>query len=99
MAPKVNRATQAVLDARRMYIERLQSVIKSEASPPYMTQRVDPRTADRQAAMTTPEDLAAMFQQNPAMAEATAKRIDDLRKRAEENPPPFSAPEQYEVTE
>ena len=97
MKPKVNRATQAVLDARALYVSRLNQVVKAEGSPPYMTQVIDPRTADRNAAMTTPEQLAAMFAQNPAMAEQTAQRADEVRQRAEKNPPPFSAPGEFET--
>src|SRR6267378_5453687 len=93
---KYNPATQAVLDARALYLKRLHETVQTYGSPPYMQARVDPRTADRQVSMTSPEDLAAMSQTNPAMAEQVAMRAEELRKRAQQNPPPFSAPGQYE---
>jgi hypothetical protein len=95
--PKVSPATQTVLDARALYVKRLRETVQQYGAIPYMHQRVDPRTADMQAAMTTPESLAAMAQTNPAQAEAMAKRAEDLRIKAEQNPPPFSAPGQFEV--
>src|SRR5438876_1205213 len=96
MPRKYNPATQAVLDARALYVKRLNETVQTYGSPPYMQTRVDPRTADRQVAMTTPEELAQMAQTNPAMAEQVAKRAEELRQRAEQNPPPFSAPGQFE---
>lgn len=95
--PKVSPATQIVLDTRALYVKRLREVVKHYGAIPYMQQRVDTRTADRQTAMMTPEDLMAMAQTNPAQAEAIAKRAEELRVRAEQNPPPFSAPGEYEV--
>jgi hypothetical protein len=77
-------------------VKRLRETVQQYGAIPYMKQRVDPRTADQQAAMTTPDDLAALAQTNPAQAEATAKRAEELRVQAEQNPPPFSAPGQYE---
>lgn len=95
--PKVSTATQTVIDARALYVKRLRETVQQYGAIPYMHQRVDPRTADRQAAMMTPEALMAMAQTNPAQAEATAKRAEELRVRAEQNPPPFSAPGEFEV--
>src|SRR6267378_3273055 len=93
---KYNPATQAVLDARALYLKRLHETVQTYGSPPYMQQRADARTVDRQVSMTTPEELTQMAQTNPAMAEQVAMRAEELRKRAEVNPPPFSAPGQYE---
>lgn len=95
--PKVSAATQTVLDARALYVKRLRETVQTYGAIPYMHQRVDTRTADRQTAMTTPEDLMAMAQTDPQRAEATAKRAEELRVRAEQNPPPFSAPGEFEV--
>ena len=89
-------ATQTVLDARALYVKKLRETVQQYGAIPYMQQRVDTRTADRQTAMTTPEDLMQMMQTNPQQAEATAKRAEELRLRAEQNPPPFSAPGDYE---
>src|SRR2546430_9874291 len=96
MAPRVSKATQTVLDARALYVKRLHETIGEYGSPPYMQQRVDSRTADRNLAMTTPEQMAQMAMTNPAMAEQASARIEQLRQRAEANPPPFSAPGEYE---
>lgn len=93
---KVSPATQTVLDARALYVKRLRETVQQYGAIPYMKQRVDTRTADRQTAMMSPEDLMAMAQTNPAQAEATAKRAEELRIRAEQNPPPFSAPGAFE---
>ena len=94
--PKVSPATQTVLDARALYVKRLRETVQQYGAIPYMQQRVDPRTADMQAAMTTPEDLMQMMQTNPQQAEAIAKGAEELRVRAEQNPPPFSAPGDWE---
>src|SRR5437588_9160854 len=96
MPTKVSPATQTVLDARALYVKRLRETVQQYGAIPYMQQRVDPRTADRAIAMTTPEQMAQMAATNPAMAEQTAMRAETLRQRAEDNPPPFSAPGQYE---
>jgi len=95
--PKVSLATQTVLDSRALYVKRLRETVQQYGQIPYMHQKVDTRTADRQAAMMTPEDLMAMAQTNPAQAEATARRAEELRVKAEQNPPPFSAPGNFEV--
>ena len=55
-----SQATQAVLDARALYVKRLNETVQTYGSPPYMQTRVDPRTSDRQVAMTTPEELAQL---------------------------------------
>lgn len=96
MAARVSKSTQTVLDARALYVKRLRETVQQYGNPPYMTQRIDPRTADKQAGMMTPEDMAALAQINPAMAEQQAQRAEELRTKAEQNPPPFSAPGQYE---
>ena len=43
-----------------------------------------------------PTAMAQMAATNPAMAEQAAMRIEKLRQRAEANPPPFSAPGEFE---
>lgn len=96
VAAKVSRATQAVLDARALYVKRLRETVQTFGNPPYMTARVDPRTADRQISMMTPDDMVALMQQDPQRAQEVAKRAEELRVRAAENPPPFSAPGEFE---
>lgn len=97
MAPKVSKVTQAVLDARALYVKRLRETVQTYGNPAYMTQRVDPRTADRQINTMTPEDMMALAQIDPVRAEQAAKRAEELRIRAEQDPPPFSAPGDFET--
>jgi hypothetical protein len=94
--PKVSKATQTVLDARNLYVKRLRQTVADYGSPSYMTQKVDPRTADMQTAMLTPDQMAAIAQQDPQKAQQLAQRAEQLRQKSEANPPPFSAPGQYE---
>lgn len=97
MATKVNKATQTVLDARTLYVKRLRETVQQYGNPPYMTQRVDPRTADMQTAMMTPDQMQAIAAQDPQKAQQLSQRAEVLRQRSEANPPPFSAPGQFEV--
>src|SRR6267142_4058707 len=93
---RVNIATQTVLDAQQMYVKRLRETLGQYAQIPYMQQRIDPRTRDKQINMMSPEDMLALAQRDPQAAEAAAKRAEELRQKAEQNPPPFSAPGGYE---
>ena len=97
MPPRISKATQVVLDSRALYLKRLREVVQQYGSPPYMTTRIDPRTADSAALQKTPADIAQIAQVDPAGAEAMAKRIEELRQRASADPlPPLTAPSESE---
>src|SRR5207245_2108333 len=97
MPPRFNKLTQAVLDARALYLKRLGETIQQYGQPPYMHETVDPRTADRALLQKTPADIAQMAQVDPVSAEATTKRIEELRQRASADPmPPLTAPSESE---
>jgi len=85
--PKVSRATQVVLDARKKYPEVLKGVVSHLGNPPYMKEKLDYRTRDKQLLQMTPDEMIALARTDPAAAEEAAQRIHELEQKAPPLPP------------
>jgi hypothetical protein len=83
---RVNAATQVVLDARALYARRLAEVVREHGSPPYMQQRIDPRTHDARIQRMTAEDMMRLMQTDPVAAEAAARRAAEIEARSAGRP-------------
>lgn len=90
---KVNQLTKVVLAARAAYPKNLDAILGTLTSPaPYMKQAIDQRTMDRQLRSMSPEDMAAVAQTDPNLAESYAKRIHELTVSA---PPVADLPTEW----
>lgn len=78
--PKYSPLTSVVLKSRQKYVDILDKIATSRyAEIPYMKQRVDPRTRDKQLVQMNPEQL---LQMDPTEAAQAATRLRQLQARS-----------------